>query len=115
MSASSDDGGDLLQRLVELLDRSQRLAQLFPQVIRRLAQGVQHLFLAGGALLGLAQRFSAGDVHRAQRYQYWLPRLAMEPISMALMPSRWQISRAISLVMRSSGERPMNLSVCRIF
>src|SRR5579863_8262842 len=39
----------------------------------------------------------------------------MVPVSMALMPWRWQISRATSLVMRSSGCRPMKRSPSRIF
>jgi hypothetical protein len=46
---------------------------------------------------------------------YSLPRLAIEPLSMALMPTRWQISRPTSPVMRSSGLRPMNCNVCRTF
>ena len=54
--------------------------------------------------------FSASSV-----ITYWLPMLAIEPFSMALMPSRWQISRPTSLVMRSSGARPMNWSVCLTF
>jgi len=43
---------------------------------------------------------------------YWLPRLAIEPFNMAFTPARWQISRPISIVMRPSGGRPMNFSVC---
>src|SRR6266849_1835135 len=46
---------------------------------------------------------------------YWPPTLSMLPFSMALMPSRWQISRPTSLVMRSLGLRPMNCNVWRIF
>src|SRR5579863_6992686 len=38
----------------------------------------------------------------------------MEPVIMALMPARWQISRPSSLVRRSLGGRPIYCRVCWI-
>ena len=53
---------------------------------------------------------------------YWFPRLAIEPSSTAvgeetccaMLPVRWQTSRAISGVSRTSGGRPIMRSVCWI-
>ena len=39
----------------------------------------------------------------------------MDPVSRALTPLRWQISRAMSAVTRSSADFPMNFNVCWIF
>ena len=45
---------------------------------------------------------------------YWLPSAAIEPLSIALMFSRSQISRATLPVTRSSAGRPINWSALRI-
>ena len=42
---------------------------------------------------------------------YWLPSPAIEPVSMALLPVRWQTSRVTSGVKRSPGERPISFKV----
>src|SRR6202047_4027029 len=42
---------------------------------------------------------------------YCVPRLAMDPESIALLPTRMHKSRVRSVVRRSSGERPMKVSV----
>ena len=42
---------------------------------------------------------------------YRLPSAAIEPVSMALLPTRWQTSRVISGVNRSPSVRPINFNV----
>ena len=46
---------------------------------------------------------------------YSLPRLEIEPASMALLPTRWHSSRATSPVTACSGERPIRRSVAVTF
>ena len=59
--------GNFLQRLVKLLNRGQRLAQIAAQLAGAQTQSIQHLLLARGLLLHLRQRVAGGGVDRLQR------------------------------------------------
>ena len=59
-------GGRFRQRHIELLHRSQRLAQTAAQLRRRLANCIQHLLLAVSRHLLLRQWLAALAIHRLQ-------------------------------------------------
>ncbi len=106
----------LFQRNVELLHRRQRFAQ-FPAQLRRRhcpprpAPSLWPLRVtcscASGSPLWQFTAFSPST--------YWLPRLAIDPAMYALLPARWQSSRATSGVSVVLAGRVHQLQRCRHF
>ena len=79
---------------------------------RRFAQRLQHLLLGLPPSLALLPAMSPVWQFTAfNPITYWLPRLAIDPASMALLPVRWQISRATSGVSFASGGRAISFNV----
>src|SRR5580658_293624 len=70
--------------------------------------------LLGAVTCSRASESPVAQLVASSATTYWLPSVAIEPISMALRCSRLQISRATLPVTRSSAPRPMNCSALRI-
>src|SRR6266852_6467498 len=70
--------------------------------------------LVAAVICSLARESPLAQFRASSATTYWLPSAAIDPLSMALMFSRSQISRATLPVTRSSAARPINWSALRI-
>jgi hypothetical protein len=68
--------------------------------------------LSGASASALASVSPLAQFTALRMIEYCEPICAIEPVSVAALDVRWQISREISGVSRASGDCPIIFSVC---
>ncbi len=98
---------------VQLIHRGQRLTRPAAKSARNLAQRVAARLPFGlpASALRRSPRPSGSSSPRSHR-TYWLPRLAIDPSSTAVLPVRWHTSNATDGVRARSAGCPISPSTC---